>query len=339
MYVHGFASSGSSGTVGLLHKYLPEVEIVAPDIPTDPLDALSLLKATASAEKPDVIIGTSMGGMYTQQLHGFHRIIVNPAFNLSEHLKQWGFGKREFLNSRRDGAKSFVIDSNMLKHQQQIEAHQFEGITPEEDRLVYGLFGTKDPLVHGADTFCRYYSRCVFFDGEHRMNDTVVRQSVIPVLGWIDDEMFGTDKMRLFISLETLMDKSTTMGNLDEETKEKYAGRYNEIPDFFGQIQPADVAIKAFHTLAERFDVYIVCSPPWNASEAWRDQQNWVKNYLGVPAYRRLIVAERADMLKGDFLIAAPSFGGAADFEGFHLPFGTAPYQNWNQILLYFENL
>lgn len=339
MYVHGFASSGSSGTVGLLHKFLPEVEIVAPDLPTDPLEALDLLKTMASTEKPDVIIGTSMGGMYTQQLRGFHRIIVNPAFNLSEHLKQWGFGKQEFLNNRRDGAKSFVIDSNMLKHQQEIEAHQFEGITPEDDKLVYGLFGTKDPLVHGSDIFCRHYSRCIFFEGEHRMNDTIVGQSVMPVLGWLDDEIFGMDKMRVFIDLETLMNSSSAVDSLGDDIKEKYKGRYAEIPNFFGLSEPADSAIKAFRTLAERFDVYIVCTPPWNASAAWADQQNWVKTHFGVPSYRRLIAAERADMLKGDFLIAAPSFSGAADFEGFHLPFGDAPYQNWNQILLYFENL
>jgi predicted esterase YcpF (UPF0227 family) len=40
MYVHGFASSGSSGTVERLHKFFPSTEIIAPDVPVNPLEAI-----------------------------------------------------------------------------------------------------------------------------------------------------------------------------------------------------------------------------------------------------------------------------------------------------------
>ena len=49
LYLHGFASSGASGTVGLLRKELWEkappdrrATIVAPDIPLDPLVAFPM---------------------------------------------------------------------------------------------------------------------------------------------------------------------------------------------------------------------------------------------------------------------------------------------------------
>ena len=91
MYLHGFASSGASGTVELLRREFWEkadashrAAVVAPDIPLDPLVALPMLKAFAARERPDIIIGTSMGGMYAQQLHGFARICVNPSFFLSK---------------------------------------------------------------------------------------------------------------------------------------------------------------------------------------------------------------------------------------------------------------
>ena len=52
LYLHGFASSGASGTVDLLRREFWEREaedkratIVAPDIPLDPLVALPMLKA------------------------------------------------------------------------------------------------------------------------------------------------------------------------------------------------------------------------------------------------------------------------------------------------------
>ena len=44
IYFHGFGSSGASGTVQLLRRLLPEDEIIAPDIPVEPLDALPYLR-------------------------------------------------------------------------------------------------------------------------------------------------------------------------------------------------------------------------------------------------------------------------------------------------------
>ena len=63
IYFHGFASSGASGTVQTLRKIMPDIEIIAPDIPVDPQEALPFLKELCRQEQPDLIIGTSMGGM------------------------------------------------------------------------------------------------------------------------------------------------------------------------------------------------------------------------------------------------------------------------------------
>jgi len=64
IYFHGFASSGASGTVELLRRHLPDFETVAPDIPIDPTEALPYLRDFCQTQQPDLIIGTSMGGMY-----------------------------------------------------------------------------------------------------------------------------------------------------------------------------------------------------------------------------------------------------------------------------------
>ncbi|MBQ2289870.1 MAG: esterase, partial [Bacteroidaceae bacterium] len=80
LYVHGFASSGSSGTVMTLRRHLDSWRVIAPDLPVDPFDALELLREIVEKEQPDVVVGTSMGGMFTQQLWGVPRIIVNPSF-------------------------------------------------------------------------------------------------------------------------------------------------------------------------------------------------------------------------------------------------------------------
>lgn len=144
IYFHGFASSGASGTVQLLRKMLPSAEIIAPDIPVDPEEALPMLKDLVEAEQPDVVVGTSMGGMYVQQMHGHLRICVNPAFNMSSLSKVLHTGEHKWLNGRKDSAKTFKITADIIKHFNQMERKQFDGITPEDKELCYGLFGIND---------------------------------------------------------------------------------------------------------------------------------------------------------------------------------------------------
>ena len=74
IYVHGFMSAGSSHTVQILRDYMPEATVIAPDLPIHPEEAMELLRNLVNTEKPDLIIGTSMGGMYTEMLYGVDRI-------------------------------------------------------------------------------------------------------------------------------------------------------------------------------------------------------------------------------------------------------------------------
>lgn len=69
LYIHGLSSSGASGTAKHLQSLLPDTRIIAPDLPIEPLEALELLHLLVATEYPDLIIGTSMGGMFAQQLY------------------------------------------------------------------------------------------------------------------------------------------------------------------------------------------------------------------------------------------------------------------------------
>ena len=86
MYVHGFASSARSGTVGRLREMLPNANVVAFDLPVDPHEAIALLHRKQEEEQPDLIVGTSMGGMYAEQLRGTDRILVNPAVQIADTM-------------------------------------------------------------------------------------------------------------------------------------------------------------------------------------------------------------------------------------------------------------
>lgn len=66
LYLHGFGSSAASGMVRTLRELLTDFQVIAPDIPVDPAEALPFLRGLCMNEVPDVVIGTNMGGMYEQ---------------------------------------------------------------------------------------------------------------------------------------------------------------------------------------------------------------------------------------------------------------------------------
>lgn len=184
MYVHGFASSGSSGTVMALRRHFMGWRVVAPDLPIDPFEAMELLRRMVDEERPAVVIGTSMGGMYTQQLRGVRRIIVNPSFEMSRSLLFGKMGRNKYTSKRRDGATEFRVDKALVERFKLMEKTQFDGITEEDKQLVTGLFGDKDPVVHFRPLMARLYGeeRCHWFNGEHRLNDTVVKSVLVPLI-------------------------------------------------------------------------------------------------------------------------------------------------------------
>lgn len=182
IYFHGFGSSGASGTVETLRRCLPEDEIIAPDIPVDPIEALPYLKELCEKEQPDIIVGTSMGGMYAQQMRGFVRICINPAFNMSTQSKVLKTGTYKFFNGRKDNQKEFKITKDIIQHHNQMERQQFKGITDFDLENCYGLFGINDPVVNTYDTFRKYYPHAIRFEGEHRLNDKVIHKVLLPLI-------------------------------------------------------------------------------------------------------------------------------------------------------------
>lgn len=181
VYFHGFGSSHASGTVETFRRELPNDEVVAPDIPVDPAEALPYLKEFVAKEQPDLIIGTSMGGMYAHQMRDFKRVCVNPALNMSKLSKVLHTGEHQFLNRRKDNQKTFRITRDIIQHFNQMERLQFKDITPEQQQTCWGLFGINDTTVNTYDLFRKHYPQATRFEGEHRLNDKVLRHTVLPL--------------------------------------------------------------------------------------------------------------------------------------------------------------
>lgn len=185
VYFHGFGSSHASGTVEILRRELPNDEVVAPDIPVDPVEALPYLKELCEQEQPDLIIGTSMGGMYAQQMRSFRRILVNPAFTMSTMSKTFRTGEYHFFSGRYDGAKTYKITKDIIQHHNQMERQQFKNISSEEKETCWCLVGLRDTSVTNAESlFKKNYlaDHVIRFDGEHQLNDKVIKKVLIPLV-------------------------------------------------------------------------------------------------------------------------------------------------------------
>ena len=129
LYIHGFASAGSSGTAIHMRNmlYPHDVQVISPDVPTSPLQAQKMLKQLAQELSPQLIVATSMGAMYAEQIHGVPRILVNPSFHMARLLTFRGMGRAEFRNKREDGARDFKVDKEMIQEFKQVEKDHSSG--------------------------------------------------------------------------------------------------------------------------------------------------------------------------------------------------------------------
>ena len=109
VYLHGYGSSSQSSTVKYLAKKMPDFNVIAPDTPIDPKEALPFLKNYCASHKANLIIGTSMGGMYAMQLTDYPRICVNPALHMSQLTGVLQVGTFERFQPTADGQTHFTI--------------------------------------------------------------------------------------------------------------------------------------------------------------------------------------------------------------------------------------
>ena len=320
MYVHGFGSSGQSGTVTRLRTILPNAKVIAPDLPVHPEEAQALLRELCDTEKPDLILGTSMGGMYTEQLYGFDRICMNPALCIADTMQAHGLtGTQTFQNPRLDGVQQFYVDKAMVKEYRQVSEQRFSGLEAlsgaalaKEKSRVYGLFGDQDDIVDTFDLFREHYPQAAHFHGEHRMDDRSFMHAVVPVIRWIDDLQEQRQRPIIYIGVETLRDA------------------YDK---------PTSSSQKAVRLLIEHYQVFFVGEDDYPTENRWGQ---WLEEYINVPAWQHTIFTPRRDLLYGDYLIERKEESDKrkeGDTMATLLEFGSDTFKTWEDIIEYFSRL
>jgi len=144
----------------------------------------------------------------------------------------------------------------------------------------------------------------------------------------------------LYIDMDNvLVDFQSGIDRLDEQTRELFAGRLDEVPGIFSLMDPMPGAIAAYRQLSSKYDTYILSTAPWLNASAWSDKIDWVQEHLGSqegePAYKRLILSHHKNLNMGDYLIDDRTANGVERFSGEHIHFGTEKYPDWDAVLRY----
>ena len=311
LYVHGFGSSARSGTVKRIQDTFPQATVTAHDLPIHPQEAMDLLRRVCQEEQPHLIIGTSMGGMYTEMLYGYDRICVNPAFQMADTMHEHGMmGKQVFQNPRADGIQEFIVTKALVKEYREMTEQCFaQADSEEEQRRVWGLFGDEDPTVHTFDLFRQHYRQAAHFHGEHRMTDKSFMNGIVPVIRWIDDRQEGRERPIVYI-------------------------HWNAMRDSYGKALSS--LQKAFKFLIEYYQVYIVAPAPTNDHGFLTEVQLWTEDILSTPAHDHIVFTNQPHLLYGDYMVSASAMEG---FMGTVVPLGSEEMKTWEEAIIYFERL
>lgn len=128
-----------------LARALPEYEWLAPEIMHEPYDSIAILNDWARTFLPELIVGTSMGGMLALYVDAPNatKLVINPSLEMERTLRQRGYGKHPYLQEREDGATEFIIDEPMI--QRFVVFKKEQSFVPGARNL--GLFSTDDEML------------------------------------------------------------------------------------------------------------------------------------------------------------------------------------------------
>ncbi len=182
LFIHGLASSGAYKMASTLRILIKGSEVISPDVPIEPDEALDLLEGICRDEDPDLVVGLSLGGFWAQKLRGRRKILINPDFHISALLESM-MGEVKYLSPRADGAEYFSITQGICDGYRKLEEGQFKDVGPEEAALTTGIFADRDEMVDCRPEFELHYpGRSHVYPGTHLPDYPLTKRYILPVI-------------------------------------------------------------------------------------------------------------------------------------------------------------
>ena len=185
IFLHGFYASGSCPmAIALKDALKDEVEVLTPDLPLHPIEALAFVRDLCKKEHPDMLIGNSNGSFLAQMLATELQIpalLGNPHLKMSEFVNA-RIGENGYKSPRSDGKQEFVIEPALVDEFAELETHQWDNWNPPMRNLCVGLFGGKDTLAHFEPEIREHYDGIYHFPGDHTPTEEEVITHFTPII-------------------------------------------------------------------------------------------------------------------------------------------------------------
>ena len=186
LFLHGFFASGSCIPAQALKQALADkAEVLTPDLPLHPREALTFITSLCERERPNVLVGNSNGSFLAQIVAsrlGIPALLGNPHFVMTRFLSE-RIGAHEYKSPRADGRQHFVIDQPLIDEFAEVQKHQWDDWRPEMTDRIWGLFGENDHLAHFEPLFLQHYTHTSHFPGAHTPTAEEVREYYAPLAG------------------------------------------------------------------------------------------------------------------------------------------------------------
>ena len=163
LYIHGLSQSGRSATAKFFEDVLSDVDVIAPDLSPDPIEALGQLKFICEQEKPDFVYAAQSAGVLAMYLPEIKKIIVNPFTELSKSLSD-SIGKKQYKYPRKDGTTEYELTPYIINHFAELENSQFDNISEydKENTRVFFLDIASDEENYLK--FSKYFPNSVWIE-------------------------------------------------------------------------------------------------------------------------------------------------------------------------------
>ena len=183
LYIHGFNSAGTgSKALALAEHYKGSLRVLTPTFNYKDLKGtLRVLNSTMLTKRPEVVIGTSLGGFLALMASCQHKakaVIINPTTHPAETLRPMLGELKNYVTKER-----YIFREEDLRQYQDIQP-TFDALQPQDANTRF-LLSEADELLGDHHYLEARYTQChhfQYFEGfDHRFN------SLKPIYAAIDE--------------------------------------------------------------------------------------------------------------------------------------------------------
>lgn len=117
MYLHGFMSGANGSKQRQLQAMFRErYQVIAPELTADIDDSLRVINKLVAELKPEIIVGTSLGGFMAIMCESRWAdvVVVNPVTRPCRQMRRWLNQEQTYFCKRLDGVQAYTLTKETL---------------------------------------------------------------------------------------------------------------------------------------------------------------------------------------------------------------------------------